>query len=272
MSQTERSPRPPTRPLAACVIVTLLAAATVVVHGHANFSLVSTFAESWDQMNGGCAGDTGLCSDGASYVDLDAGVDSWSNDVGNIVISTMNSPNRRLCVDFPASPTHVYDAAQHTRFVGTDANVLDACYRGTLNTLANGEYGATDVGHLVGSPQPISAVLYFFRNGIQYELRWARGGSMGLPYTAPPLKISHASSPDTWFLETYLVGDVPAPSTTCPNCQYVEPQCPEGCATLMVFSEQKPRGRIVLANYVMPFGLTAATAENNQRKVKGRKG
>lgn len=55
----------------------------------------------------------------------------------------------------------------------------------------------------------------------------------------------------------------------CPNCTYW-PTCPENCATLMVFSNNKPRGRIGLANYVRPFQLTAETDANNRRR-KGKK-
>ena len=53
----------------------------------------------------------------------------------------------------------------------------------------------------------------------------------------------------------------------------MDPGCPESCATLQVFSNNKPRGRITLANYVLPFSFTADTDSINRRKNgKNRQG
>jgi hypothetical protein len=253
----------------------LVVAAGVVMYAHDPFSMVITFRSTWNGVS--CGGD-GVCGDAAgNYQDLLDGVEAWSNSYGNIQLVTTASASRRLCVDFPSAPTRTYDATQLTRWVGADANALDGCYQGAFNTLANNEYGATDIGIDGGpNPLPISAWVYFVRNGIQYELNWNRNGMMQLPDTAPPLQVTYhpPGLADRWSLQSFAAGDIgPFLSATCTNCRYVlepEPTCPEGCATLSVFSTSKPRGRVVVANFVMPLGLDAERAVLNQRRKRGK--
>ena len=249
----------------AAVAAVLTACASAVLFAHVQFSLLSSFRSTWA---GGCGGDA-VCSDIASpYEDTVDATSSYSNDFGNVVVDTTASPTRRICIDFPDTPTHIHDQVQFDRFVGTTS--LDGCYQAAFNTLANPDYGATDIGTLVGTPQPISAWIYFNFNGLQYEVQWKRQGFGSIPSVAPPLKASYSALPDTWTLEPFTAAEMPSFfSDTCPNCNY-DPQCPEGCATLMVFSNNKPRGRLALANYVMPLQLVVERDANNRRKPKGR--
>jgi hypothetical protein len=275
MRMLVRFPHRNRRALPVIATLALAAAIGVVVHAHHEFSLDTAFQSFWNRETASCVdadGPTGdgICGDGRGpYYDLTDGVDSWSNSYGNIQLVTSNSPSRSICLDFPEHPTHTFDEAYRVRFVGDDANVLDGCYRGAFNTLANADYGATDVGVVAGvpNPSPISAWIYFFVNGLQYELHWKRQGFNGYDDTAPPLKVTYDSN--AWFLSPF---DHPGGEgfDSCPNCLYTDP-CPENCATLVVFSDKQPRGRVLVANYVMPFGLMAVTAEQNKR-AKGGKG
>lgn len=254
----------------------LVAAAGVVIYAHDPFSLVITFRSTWNVI-GGCGGD-GVCGDANdSYQDLTDGVEAWSNAYGNIQLVATASPSRRLCVDFPSGPTKVYDTVQYDRFVGANPNALDGCYPGTFNTLANETYGATDIGlDGVANPLPISSLVYVMINGVQYELQWRRQPFMQQPDTAPPLKVTYTSQ-DRWGLASFLASDPDllrfSQTIDCPRCSYVyeppPPTCPEGCMTLSVNSPSKPRGRVLLANFVMPTGLDAERAGVNQRRKRG---
>lgn len=254
---------------AACAVAAVMGSAHVVLWAHENFSLITRFAEHWSADNGSCTGGAGICNDNVqAYTDLSEGVESWSNAYGNIqILTTASSSTRRICFSFPESPTLVHDAAMFARFVPEGG--LSGCYPAAFNTLANSEYGATDVGHDTPSPQPISGWTYFFVGGLQYELHWKRQGVGGLASSGPPMKVQSLDAP-TWFLNAYEASDATLQVTAdCPNCRYVEPGCPESCATLAVFSNNKPRGRVFLANYVMPFALTADTDPTNRRR-KGK--
>ena len=254
----------------------LVAATGVVIYAHDPFSMVITFRSTWNVIGGGCGGD-GVCGDTGSYQDLTDGVEAWSNAYGNIQLVATASPSRRLCVDFPDGPTKVYDTAQYARFVGGDPDLLDGCYPGSFNTLANETYGATDIGRDgVASPLPISSLVYVMINGVQYELQWRRQPFMQQPDTAPPLKVTYTSQ-DRWGLASFLASDPDllrfSQTIDCPRCSYVyepPPPCPEGCMTLSVYSPSKPRGRVLLANFVMPTGLDAERAVVNQRRKRGR--
>lgn len=263
--------RKPTLVRMAAILAVVVSGSTVLF-AHDPFSLVVSFRSQWSE-GAGCGGD-GVCADVlGDYEDLTDGVDAWSNAYGNIQLVTTASTSRTICVDFPDSgPTKLHDAAQFERFV-TDVESLDGCYPGAFNTLANTSYGATDIGRDgIDNDLPISAWVYFLVNGVQYELQWKRQGFTGLTDFAPPLKTHYSTSPETWLLRPYLIADDGLALTDeCPNCTYAPPPCPEDCATLMVFSTNKPRGRIGLANYVMPFNLAAETAATNRRaKGKGR--
>lgn len=249
-----------------CLVAAVAAGGHAVLHAHDTFSLVTSFGSVWD--GSACASGHGLCSDSsAPYRDLVNGVDSWAEAHGNIQLRTTASATRTICYSFSEGPTAIHDAGSFSRFV--PAGGLSGCYPASFTTLANGEYGATDIGHEQPSPSPISAFSYFFAGDLQYELHWKRQGVTGLTSSAPPLKVT--SDAVTWFLQPYDASDDTLTITdTCPNCQYVPPDCPEHCATLAVFSNNKPRGRIFLANYVMPFALTADTDPVNQR-TRGKK-
>lgn len=251
----------------------LVVATGVVIYAHDPFSLVITFRSTWNVTGVGCGGD-GVCGDAGSYHDLTDGVEAWSNAYGNIQLVVTASPSRRLCVDFPDGPAKVYDSAQYARFVGGNPHALDGCYPGTFNTLANDTYGATDIGlDGVTNPLPISSLVYVMINGVQYELQWRRQPFMQQLDTAPPLKVTYTPQPDRWGLASFLASDDTlvgfAGTTDCPRCSYVPPDCPEGCMTLSVYSPSKPRGRVLLANFVMPTGLEAERAGVNQRRKRG---
>ena len=248
----------------------LVAAATVVVSAHDPFSLDISFGTSW---NGVDCGGAGICGDAGIYSDLADGVDSWSDNYGNVRLDTTGSSSRSICLDFP-DPTYVYDGVQLSRFVPGGLTSLNGCYSAFFHSLANNTYSVTDVGAEGGpaSSQPTSAVLYFYRDQLQYELHWERVGFGGLPYIAPPLKVTgpdlNGSNPDRWILAPYSSNELPNDPDLCPNCQYTA-ESPEVQRHADRVSNKQPHGRVALANVVMPFALAADTAGTNLRATSG---
>jgi hypothetical protein len=244
--------------------LTLALATVIVVHAHAPFSLDSSFLAVDSEGRSAAIVDDGL----GLYQDLVDGVESYSNDYGNITLDTSLS-SRRICMDFG-------EVVQDWRSDLPRPAAGLACHNAAITTRANAEGGVTDV--VIGAPLDKGMQIHWTgpaARGGTADFMLAFGYHTLLPYEADRLLVTCTAGAedvcDEWTLEPFIALEVEGDQRPRDdNGSIIGP-----LGRVFVFETLKGRKSqlTAVAEYVMPMRMVIARADENKRtsKPKGRK-